>query len=94
MPPESGVVERLRAELSASGLDGFIHFQTGKAHENVTLRYLSGVGGLEDSGLVFPVDSEPVLIVKDFEEVRAKRQSWIRDVRGAPLYPSAWQCRG
>jgi len=84
---ELGVGERLRAELIAAGLDGFIHFQTGRAHENVTLRYLSGVGGLEDSGLVFPVGSEPVLIVKDFEEVRAKRQSWIRDVRGVTTIP-------
>jgi Xaa-Pro aminopeptidase len=87
LPSEYSVGERLRAELSAAGLDGFIHFQTGRAHENVTLRYLSGVGGLEDSGLVFPVDSEPVLIVKDFEEVRAKRQSWVRDVRGVTTIP-------
>lgn len=81
------VIERLRAQLVAAGLDGFIHFQTTAAHDSVTLRYLSGVGGLEDSGIVFAADSEPVLVVKDFEEARAKKHSWIRDVRAATTIP-------
>ncbi len=88
------MLERLRDRLVSARLDGFIHFQTGRAHENVTLRYLSGVGGLEDSGVVFPVDSEPVLIVKDFEEPRAKRESWIRDVRGATTIPLSAATQG
>jgi len=83
----SKLAERLRAGLVEARLDGFIHFQTNRAHENVTLLYLSGVGGLEDSGIVFPVDSEPVLVVKDFEESRAKKESWIRDVRGTTTIP-------
>ncbi|MEM0270976.1 MAG: Xaa-Pro peptidase family protein [Thermoprotei archaeon] len=87
MTSTSTIQERLRDELEAVGIDGFIHFQTGRVREYATLRYLSGVGGLEDSGLIFPADAEPVLVVKDFEEVRARRESWIRDVRGVTTIP-------
>lgn len=87
MAAANQIAERLRAELEAARLDGFIHFQTTHAHENVTLRYLSGVGGLEDSGIVFPTNSEPVLLVKDFEAERARRQGWIGDVRAATTIP-------
>jgi Xaa-Pro aminopeptidase len=81
------ILDKLRASLEEQGLKGFIHFQTNKAHENVTLRYLTGVQGLEDSGVIVPTDSEPVLIVKEFEESRARTFSTIKDVRGCTTIP-------
>jgi Xaa-Pro dipeptidase len=81
------ILERLLGRLASRGLDGFIHFQTNKARENVVLQYLSGVQGLEDSGIVVPLRSEPVLLVKDFEWERAEKTGKISDVRSATTLP-------
>ncbi|MEM3685102.1 MAG: Xaa-Pro peptidase family protein [Conexivisphaerales archaeon] len=83
----SQVIQRLRKLLREEELEGFIHYQTNKAREFVTLRYLSGVGGLEDSGILIPTDDDPVLFVKDFEGGRARYSSFIKDVRVAKTIP-------
>lgn len=80
-------IEAIQRKLVMSGLDGFVHYQSSRAKENVTIPYLTGVRGLEDSGVIIPASSEPVLLVKDFEESRAKRQSSLADVRGVTTLP-------
>lgn len=81
------IMDRLLGRLASRGLDGFIHFQTSRARDNVVLHYLSGVQGLEDSGVVISLGSEPVLLVKDFEADRAKNSGRIKDIRSTTTIP-------
>src|SRR5579875_67744 len=81
------IMDRLLGRLASRGLDGFVHFQTSRARDNVVLHYLSGVQGLEDSGVVISLGSEPVLLVKDFEGDRAKNSGRIKDVRPTTTIP-------
>ncbi|MDG6996878.1 MAG: aminopeptidase P family protein [Nitrososphaerota archaeon] len=78
---------RLKDLLIANCLDGFIHFQTNKANDNVTLHYLSGVRRLQDAGVIIPLDSDPVLIVKQFEQERVNSATRIEDVRAVVTTP-------
>ncbi|MDG6929241.1 MAG: aminopeptidase P family protein [Nitrososphaerota archaeon] len=89
-----GVLDRVRGRLRERGLDGFVHFQTSRARENVVLHYLSGVMRLEDSGILVPVDSDPVLFVKDFEGERAARMGRIGDTRALATVPLDSAMRG
>ena len=65
-------------------MSAFLHYQTNRP--GTVFEYLSGIPGLEDSGLVVPADSEPVLVSKEFEEARA-RTGRITDVRPATTIP-------
>jgi len=75
-------VKRLREKMRTCGLDVFIAFKN--------CRYFSGT----DAGkaVVIPLRGDPVLVCSRLELERARRESWIRDIRAfsgwrSPLLP-------
>lgn len=72
-------IRRLKEEISGRGLDAFLAVQNA--------RYFAGTTA--GSAVIIPVDGEPVLICSWLELERAKRESWIRDIRAFSRWKTA-----
>lgn len=72
-------IRRLKEEISGRGLDAFLAIQNA--------RYFAGTTA--GSAAIIPLDGEPVLICSWLELERAKRESWIRDIRAFSRWKTA-----
>jgi Xaa-Pro aminopeptidase len=69
----------LKEEINRRGLDAFLAVQNA--------RYLAGTTA--GNAVIVPADGEPVLICSRLELERAKRESWIHDIRAFSRWKTA-----